>query len=156
MPMKNAIAYKAWEAPEARRIYRTMNTSFRRFFQQHGVPETPFLLLHADDVIAAALTAACLEKMLAGFAAAEEPLSQEPRDADMRLRALITVADAAGKARERMRKAMKDLEEYCSRNGVAAGGGIADIMKPILEKANNALQENSREDTKNLPNDSVV
>lgn len=156
MPMKNAIAYKSWESPDARRIYREMNTSFRRFFQQHGVPETPFLMLHADDVIAAALTVACLEKMLAGLAATEEPLSQEPRDADARLRALITIADAAGKARERMRKAMKDLEEYCARNGVSAGGGIADIMKPILEKANNALQENPREDTENLPNDSVV
>ncbi len=46
----------------------------------------------------------------------------------------LVAAEAVGKARERMRKAMKELEDFCDRAGKPIEEGLADTVKPIMKK----------------------
>lgn len=71
----------------------------------------------------------------------------EPRTKDKdlvegpRVRAELVLVDAHGKASERWRKAMKELEEYCDSAGRPVNIGLADIMKPIIQRAEKVLKE---------------
>lgn len=49
--------------------------------------------------------------------------------------------DALGKARDRMRKALGELEELLDRLGAPSERGFVDHMKPLLEKARGAVDE---------------
>ncbi len=57
------------------------------------------------------------------------------------LRVELLLADAHGKASERWRKTMKELEEHCASTGRPMTGGLAEYMKPIIKKANAALAQ---------------
>ncbi len=147
MDFKTLSAGAPWMSDEDRATHQRMLTALRRFFHRMGVKETPLLALHAADLTATALLVARMERELAGFAAGETTPNQDTREADARLRALIALADAIGKARERMRKAMKELEDYCTHAGTPIDAGIADIMKPIVKKADGVIEETLREDS---------
>lgn len=54
-------------------------------------------------------------------------------------RGVLATLDALAKARERYRKAMKELNEY--DGGVKKGGGLASEMLPILEEAEGILED---------------
>ena len=149
MDFKTLSAGAPWMSDGDRTAHRRMLTALRRFVHRMGVKETPLLALHAADLTATALLVGRMERELAGFAAGagETMPNHDTRETDARLRALIALADAIGKTRERMRKAMKELEDYCTRAGTPIDAGIADIMKPIVKKADGVLEEILREDS---------
>ncbi len=151
MDFRTLSAGAPWLPDDERVAHQRMLAALRRFFRRMGVQDTPLLAMHAADLIATALLVARLERELAGFAAGETTNNQDTREADARLRALIALADAVGKARERMRKAMKELEDYCTRAGTPIDAGIADIMKPIVRKVDDVLEQSLREN----PDDGV-
>ena len=59
---------------------------------------------------------------------------------DTKVRAEISLIEAHGKASERWRKTMKELNDYCATTGRPLNMGLADFMKPIILKVNKALQ----------------
>ncbi len=48
--------------------------------------------------------------------------------------------ETLGKARDRFRKAMRDYEDSLRRLGASGGNGLADSVRPLLERAKGALE----------------
>ncbi len=94
------------------------------FLKSHGVRQTPLVVLRVHDVLASFLDVLGAEETLAA--------TDEPKTA---------AVESAAKARERLRKAMKELEESCERLGSPIGKGLADAMKPILKASEGVLED---------------
>ena len=128
-------------------IVSAMTHSIERMLEEHGVAMTPLVALRAEDVFVSWLVARRIEADLCAagiFIAAPRSRTrascEEPAPA-MPAQNLTPAIEAAGKARERMRKAMKELEETCEKMGTPIDKGLADIMRPILKKAEGAFEE---------------
>ena len=92
-----------------------------------GVAPTPTVVLRVHDVATTLTIALALEDpLLEGLAAGEEmPAS---------------AVESAAKARERWRKAMKELEDSCARAGSPIDQGLPDEVCPLLRKADGVLE----------------
>ncbi len=112
---------------------RLLLAEFEGMFEQFGVPDTPCRNLRMLDVVIAYVHARRLDALLADAQANAESEAKGPPQ--------LSLFDAAGKAHERMRKAMKELEDYCNKAGTPVDVGLADIMKPIIEKAEGVLED---------------
>lgn len=123
MELKKLKQGEWWMDEGERRQAREFINRMMKLFQGAGVLETPLLALRVQDLLVHWILAQRLERALL--------LSPEETPAE---KALAAAADAIGKNRERIRKAMKELEEYCQKAGTPIDRGIADEMKPILEK----------------------
>ena len=171
--LKNLVFKKPWllqgEKDLADRFLQEMFALFRR----NGVEATPILLLRVDDVLYSYLLVRRLEstpfvstpaETLPSAACAQETpetpntldtsdisdaessqkgpkKTKEPKaknDSD------TVQLEILGKARERLRKAMKELEEGCAKAFKPLHQGIADRMKPVLKKAEGILEESLR------------
>ncbi len=106
-------------------------------FTRQGVVETPLLVLRVDDVFANYLLVIQAEKAL------DDAQEQPDKDESIRISKPIALGleENVGKARERLRKSMKELEESCTRAGTPIDIGLADLMKPILKKAEGVLDD---------------
>lgn len=87
-----------------------------------GVAENPLLVLRVEDIALSWLLARRMEANLG------------PEENGQRPRTSAAQADAIGKSRERLRKAIKELEEYCERAGTPIDTGLADRMKPVIQQ----------------------
>ncbi len=112
---------------------RQLLAEFEGMFERFGVPDTPCRNLRTLDVVIAYVHARQLDALLAD--------AQANAEADAKGPPQLSLFDAAGKAHERMRKAMKELEDYCNKAGTPIDVGLADIMKPIIEKAEGVLED---------------
>lgn len=101
-----------------------------------GVALTPLIVLRVHDVLVSFLAALVLE----GELGQEEAAPEEEQARSRGRRGVAVGLEALGKARERLRKAMNDLEEACAKAGTPIDRGLADIMKPILKKAHGVLE----------------
>jgi len=111
----------------ARRFVRGMGT----VFSDHGVADTPLLSLRVNDVLVSYVLVRRLEAGL--FLGGAEDEGDE--------RATAAVVEAVSRARERMRKAMKELEEACAKAGTPIDTGLADLVKPMLKAATGLAEE---------------
>jgi len=118
-------------------------------FQRHGVEQTPMVLLRVEDVLVSWLVVRRIEDLLWAEGVYEESTEDAPKPKS-RAGAFASVSqglillpaiETAGKARERMRKAVKELEEACEKMGTPIDRGIHDIMKPIIEGAEGVLED---------------
>ncbi len=102
----------------------------RRMFDARGVGESPLLTLRVSDVGIHWLLVLRLERGLMS--------EQDGPDADA---AVLSgaLADQIGKARERMRKSIRDLEDACARLGTPIDVGVADRMLPMVRKTKDLL-----------------
>lgn len=124
LTMPEAEVAEAWRAG--------MNDTYER----HGVERTPLLILREEDVLMSFLTVRRMEESIA--AARNEKASEETRAGQPTIAAQI---EAAGKARERMRKAVKELEESCARAGTPIAVGIADTVRPLLKRSQGVIED---------------
>lgn len=91
-----------------------------------GVAPTPTIVLRVHDVATTLTIALALEDpLLEGLAAGEQMPS--------------AAVESAAKARERWRKAMKELEDSCARAGSPIDQGLPDEVRPLLRKAEGVL-----------------
>ncbi len=109
------------------------------------VPEThtalPLLLIHAEDVV----VSYCIVNRLERALLLEGPLPDRTPDAP-KAPAVHPALEAASKARERLRKAMKELEDALGQSeGGTAARGIADAVRPLLRQAEGLLDESLEE-----------
>lgn len=114
----------------------------RAVFERQGVVETPLLILRMEDVLANYLLVGRAERISetgpartanrkeGGTEVAERNTEPHAPGLDEHI----------GKARERLRKSMKELEESCAKAGTPIDAGLADVMRPILKKAEGVLE----------------
>lgn len=108
-----------------------------RFLEDRQIEQTPLLLIQMQDVLAQLLVSRQIDGALNSGGALGTKLQAA---GDGRSRAL-TLVEAAGKSRERLRRAMKDLSDATKTAGSPAHQSLAEVMKPILKKAQGALEE---------------
>ena len=123
----------------ARRFAEAMLT----LFEEAGVAPSPLIMLRVDDVLSSYLVARRLEEAL-WQADAEETETGRGRAASF-----AAAAEPLAKARERLRKAMKELEDLCTKAGTPIDAGLAAHVAPLLEKTRGVLEAALRREQEN-------
>lgn len=118
------LAVTSGETSTAHALWRAVAEALTRY----GVDSTPWMLLRAADLVMSHIDVRRLEIQLAE--SVESGTAPSP-----------TAYDAAGKARERLRKAIKDFEDACARAGTPVDTGLADRVRPVLDRAAGVLDE---------------
>lgn len=121
---KKFVVDKPWLAKEEQGPVAFFFRTVLRHSGRRGAHRL-LLLFRADDVAANYVIVRRLEAEL------------EAREGKLEGSAV----EAVGKARERLRKALKEFEAMVGEESDAAGRGFADSMKPILERADGVLEE---------------
>lgn len=122
MKMTTLALGEAWMSGDEAELNRQFVLGVGKLLRDRGVVENPLLVLRVNDVVVSWLLA---RRMEAGLGAGEE--GESPRTTSAQ-------AEAIGKSRERLRKAIKELEEYCARAGTPIDTGLADLMKPVIQQ----------------------
>lgn len=113
---------ETWMSADEAALTRHFVEGVEGMLKDRGVTENPLLVLRLSDIVVSWLLSRRLEDGLGGGAADEAP------------RTTSAQAEAVGKSRERLRKAIKELEEYCERAGTPIDTGLADRMKPVIQQ----------------------
>lgn len=136
MDLESLIFDKPWMTEEERIVAEAFWQAVGEALETHGVEKNLLTLLRVNDVLVMYLLARRAEEALCGAGPGvknDKPGAKRGPDA--------SAFDGCGRAYERLRKAMKELEEACARAGKPIDAGIADVMKPILKKAEGVLQD---------------
>ena len=128
------------------------------FLREHRVVLTPLVVLRVDDVLMCYLIVRHLERVLHREGVVREEILHESGEAPAGSSKRVVVAVAAmnpaleqaAKGRERMRKAMKELEDACAKAGTPVTGGIADRVKPLMEMAEGVFEDAYRYEKERL------
>lgn len=134
-----------WMTGTELRRYRRFVRALEEHCATHGVAWTPLLGVRLRDVVVCHLLLLRVEAML---------LPEDGLEADPKATTPTAVAEAIGKAQERGRKAMRELEDYCVKAGAPIDQGIADMMRPIIRQMGSP--EAASEATSEADNDSVA
>lgn len=129
MDLAAVAAGAGWMTAGEHRLTEKITRTMGREFSRYGVVVSPLVALRVEDVIVSYLVVRRLET------AFTEPTTPEEA------KAAAAGIEAAGKARERLRKAMKELEEACAKAGTPIDDGIAGQMKPLLLKTVGVLED---------------
>ena len=132
---------EAWMDDIERMLVKRLVQAFRKMFRGEQVPETPMVALRVQDVTVSFIRVQRAETRLAEIEARKQErmmLSEGKTKTDSGLGAAI---EAAGKARERLRKALKELEDCRGQGGRDAGKGLADAVLPLMKAARGFLKQ---------------
>ncbi|HDP35544.1 MAG TPA: hypothetical protein ENN29_10595 [Candidatus Hydrogenedentes bacterium] len=119
-----------WMTEEEYLYMKRLLASLRRLFKTSGVRESPLVCLRAVDVGVHCLLARRLEQGLT-------PAAKENGEAVLDVSGAL--ADHIGKTRERLRKAIRELEDACTRLGAPLDTGLAEQMLPLVRKTQDLL-----------------
>ena len=122
MKMTTLALGETWMSADELELNRQLVRGVEQLLKDRGVAENPLLVLRVDDIVVSWLLT---RRMEASLGPGED--GQAPRTS-------AAQADAIGKSRERLRKAIKELEEYCERAGTPIDTGLADLMKPVIQE----------------------
>jgi len=122
MKMTSLALGETWMSEEELELNRQLVRGVEQLLNDRGVAENPLLVLRVDDIVVSWLLT---RRMEAGLGPGDD--GEVPRTG-------ASQADAIGKSRERLRKAIKELEEYCERAGTPIDTGLADRMKPVIQE----------------------
>lgn len=122
MNMTTLARGETWMRHDELELTRQFVRGIGTLLGDRGVVENPLLVLRVNDIVVTWLLARRLEESLG------------PGDDGETARTSAAQADAIGKSRERLRKAIKELEEYCERAGTPIDTGLADLMKPVIQQ----------------------
>lgn len=124
---------REYEPLIAKEVIREMKALRKR----HRAQDSPLLVVRENAVLDASLGVRYFEELLARRMAS----LVAPAGVDERNRGEQAPWEALGKAQERLRKAVKDLEEYYTKTGSPIDIGLADLMKPVLKRAEGVLED---------------
>ena len=105
-----------WMTPSELNLNRAFIRATAAYLAAVGVPETPFLTLRISDLVSTWLLSRRLETALT-------PAEGQPAPCPT-----IALAGAIGKSRERLRRAIKELEQCCARTATSVRQGIIEQM----------------------------
>lgn len=111
-----------WMTSQEHDLNRDLIRAIAEFLAAAGVPETALVALRVNDVAATWLLVRRLETVLT-------PAQGEPAPCPTSAQ-----ADAIGKCRERLRRAIKELEECCARTGTPVRQGLVEHMHQTIQK----------------------
>ncbi len=131
MWLKESAWREGWMTEKERRMMRRFMAAIRRLFKARGVQETPLLAIRVIDVGIHSLLARRLELGLM-------PTVKE--NGEVALDVTGAMADHIGKTRERLRKAVRELEDACTRLGAPVDVGIAEKLLPLVRQTRELLQ----------------
>jgi len=131
MPATRLRFSEPWMTPTEKRLVNHLSTELTRFFEAYGVDLSPLLRLRARDVVLGALWVRGLESAYG----TDLPVSGDDANGAGDLKHRAFFLDTHGKAQERLRKAMKELEDHCARAGTPVDVNLANAVKPVMEKA---------------------
>jgi len=137
MRLQETAWREPWMTEEERRIMGYFMVLIRRLFKARGIQDTPLIALRAIDVGIHCLLVRRLELVLT-------PTVKE--NGEITLDISGAMADHIGKTRERLRKAIRELEDACARLGSPVDVGIADQLLPLVRETRDLLQNHSVED----------
>ena len=121
---------ETWMTEEERQIMRRFMAAIRRLFKVKGVRETPLLALRVIDVGIHCLLTRRLELVLM-------PCVKDTGEVTLDISG--PQADHIGKTRERLRKAIRELEDACARLGSPIDVGLADRLLPLVRETQDLL-----------------
>jgi len=122
LPKWLQLTVTSGETPTAHALWRAVAGALT----QYGADPTPWMLLRAGDIVMSHIDVRRLELHLV------ESLESGATPAP-------AAFDAVGKARERLRKAVKDFEDARARAGTRVDVGLADRVLPMLDRAAGVL-----------------
>lgn len=131
MKLSEAARSERWMTKEERAVMKRFVAAVRRMFVERGVRESPLLALRVSDVGVHWLLNRRLEQSLLP----DDAMDGAPPELSGAL------AEQIGKARERTRKAIRDLEDACARLGAPIDVGVADKMLPLVRKTRDLLHD---------------
>ena len=130
MQFRDIAKGEPWMTLGERRRTRKFIAALKRLFSGCGVEETPLLVLRVEDVAIHYLLVRRIEEGLA-------PASDNAEGAVSGCSGAL--ADQIGKSRERLRKAIRELEDACARLGRPIDVGIADQLLPLVRQTGDLL-----------------
>ena len=122
---------ETWMTDAEHLFLRKFVKSMCVLFNGQGVQESPLLALRLADVAVHLLLARRQEMALTVAADGEGAAVPGITGA---------LADQVSKGRERLRKAVRELEDACARLGKPLDTGLAEEMLPLVRKTRNILQ----------------
>lgn len=114
-----------WMTAEERKDHRRFAIAMKKFLKNHGVVFSPLLFFRINDIAMQWLVVRRLENSLWQ--------SEETESGDLPT-VTTALADHIGKGRERLRKAIRELEDACTRLGTPVDAGLADEMAPLMRE----------------------
>ncbi len=126
MELSTLARGETWMNEEESALNRQFVQGVGELLHDRGVVLNPLLTLRINDVLVSWLLVRRMERNLAEVDSSAE-LPEAPQTTPAQ-------ADAIGKSRERLRKSIKDLEDYCARAGTPIDTGLADAMKPVIQQ----------------------
>ena len=121
---------EVWMTEDECQNMRRFMAAIRRLFKAKGVQETPLLALRVIDVGIHCLLTRRLELVLT-------PCVKDTGEVTLDISG--PQADHIGKTRERLRKAIRELEDACSRLGSPIDIGLADQLLPLIRETQDLL-----------------
>lgn len=124
----SACDRQPWMGEEEWKRYRAHRRWLVALFEGKGVADSPMLAWRAEDLLTSLFLVHRTEQLLM-VAEAESSTA--------------AAMEQVWKARERLRKAQRELEDYCARMGTPVDVGLADVMRPIVLKARSILGDDA-------------
>lgn len=141
--------------------HRKQGRKIRKFVRTSGIPTTPLIEMRIADLLGHNSMVDCLDTLCEGVLAenaaanagvttggdpsapgktkSDTPTPSRTLPKDQRA-ALISAIDALGKARERYRKAMNEMDAMIERLGVPPSRGLADQMKELMHRTEGVIE----------------
>ena len=107
--------------------------------RRRGVELTPNIVLRIAEILSLALTGRQIERALSDEQTVQPPPGDIPPVNGRST--LHPLAEALAKNQERLRKALKELEESFTRGGAPVEVGLADELRPLLLQAEGVLDD---------------
>lgn len=127
MELRDITHGEPWMTKAEKLINKKIVSALGRLLAANGVQESPLVWMRVADVSVHWLLLKRQENCLAP---GEDGILPELGG---------SLADQIGKSRERVRKAIRELEEACTRLGKPIGEGLAEQMLPVVKKTQDLL-----------------
>ena len=148
MNLRTVSNGESWMTEEEQNRVKKLGQSLRRSLKARHIEDEPFIALRVEDlcvswVIAKRVeTELCMPENSRKAEAKEDPQSSPEQSEAARKKlereaaaARAAAVDAVGRARERLRKSLKELEDACGKGGAPARRGLADELMPLMLRA---------------------
>ncbi len=123
---------------EAEALAGSLETVLGPFLAGPGAGLLPLVALRAEELVAAWLIARRMEDVLR----AEGVCRMHDEEGEPRFKEVHPMVEKSMKARERVRKALQELEEACKTTAVSGGAGaLGEEVAPLLRLGEGVLED---------------